>query len=384
VPGRKKKFSAASSAQPDIAPPMNVLAGRLHPERQYLVIDEVTQEVPGVRTFKLVPDRQKGTDALAYFRAGQYLSIKIEVNGVAVTRPYSISSSPNEAKKGYYTITTKAQEKGFVTDFIFDNWAKGTKVTASGPEGQFYYERLRDLKHIVGIAGGSGITPFISMARQFYKECFPVNFTLFYGCNRKDEIIFYDALCELSKNSGGKFKVVHVLCGEKPFEGAEEGFVTADIIGKYVDPEKCSFFICGPQPMYEFVKKEIGSFSLPVKQVRREVFGEIKNIRGQEGYPKETKESFELTVTINGKTTKMPALANESLLVAIERAGLNPPSKCRSGVCSFCRCALVKGDVFIPEETDGRRGADKKFSFIHACASYPLSDIALIVPGSEE
>ena len=251
---------------------------------------------------------------------------------MAVTRPYSLSSSPDEALKGHYALTVKKQEKGFVTDYIFDNWKKGTQVTASGPEGQFYYERLRDLQNIAAIAGGSGITPFISMARQFEKEGFPVNFTLFYGCNKKDEIIFFDALNALMNKSGGKFKVVYVLCDEKPFEGAEEGFITADIIKKYVEPKDCSFLICGPQMMYEFVKKELDRLSLPVKQVRREVFGEIKNIRAHEGYPKETKESFELTVTIDGQTKKIPALANEPLLVAIERAGLNPPSKCRSGV----------------------------------------------------
>ena len=382
VPGRKKRFAAASSAVPDTAPPMNVLASRLHPARQYLIVDEVRDEIPGVKTYKLVPDRQKGTVEPAYFRAGQYLSIKINVNGIDVTRPYSISSSPDEALKGFYAITIKKQEKGFVTDYIFENWTKGTKVAASAPEGQFYYERLRDSKNIVGIAGGSGITPFLSMARQFYKECFPVNFTLFYGCNKKNEIIYDDALGELSKNSGGKFKVVNVLCDDA-CEDAEQGFITADIIKKYVDPKQCSFFICGPQLMYEFVKREIDRFALPVKQVRREVFGEIKNISKYEGYPQDTKDSFELTVTINGKTAVMPAFANESLLVAIERAGLNPPSKCRSGVCTFCRCELINGDVFIPEDTDGRRGADKKFSYIHACATYPLSNIELNVPGTD-
>ena len=84
-----------------------------------------------------------------------------------------------------------------------------------------------------------------------------------------------------------------------------------------------------------------------------------------------------------GKSRIIPALAGESLLVALERAGLKPPSKCRSGVCSFCRCELRSGKVFIPEDTDGRRGADKKHGFIHACASYPLSDLSITVQKDE-
>ncbi len=382
VPGRKKRFREASPVCPAGVPPMNALAARLHPVRQHLVIREAAEIAPGVRTFTLVPDETKGTAELAYFRAGQYLSIKADVNGVPVTRPYSLSSSPAESLKGYYQITVKKQEKGFVTDYIFDNWAPGTAVEASGPEGHFYYERLRECRHIAGIAGGSGITPFISMARQFQKDGFPVSFTLFYGCNCRSDILFREELDALERSGGGRFKAVYVLCREKD-ECAEEGFVTAELIKKYVDPGRCSFFICGPQAMYEFVAKELAIFGLPQKQVRREVFGEIKNVTHRADYPGNVPESFKLTVTMNGKTVEIPALREESLLVAMERAGLKPPSKCRSGVCSFCRSELIGGDVFIPADTDGRRAADKEYSFIHPCSSYPLSDVKLIVPGDE-
>lgn len=361
---------------------MNLLAARLHPTRQHLVVRDVVEIAPGVKTFTLVPDKVKCATELAYFRAGQYLSVKANVNGVPVTRPYSLSSSPAESLKGVYQLTVKRQEKGFVTDYIFDNWAPGTAVETSGPEGYFYYERLRDCKQIAGIAGGSGITPFLSMARQFQKDGFPVSFTLFYGCNCKNEILFREELDALQQSAGGKFKVVYVLCREKD-ECAEEGFVTAELIKKYVDPDQCSFFICGPQAMYEFVAKELAGFGLPEKQIRREVFGEIKNVTHRADYPKNVPESFRLTVTMNGKTVEIPALREESLLVALERAGLNPPSKCRSGVCSFCRSELVGGSVFIPADTDGRRAADKTHSFIHPCSSYPLSDAELIVPGDE-
>ena len=382
VPGRKKRFQRASALCPSGVPPMNALAARLHPVRQHLIIKDVAEIAPGVKTFTLAPDETKGTAELAYFRAGQYLSIKADVNGVPVTRPYSISSAPAESQKGQYQITVKQQEKGFVTDWIFDNWAPGIAVEASGPEGQFYYERLRDCKHIAGIAGGSGITPFVSMARQFQKDGFPVSFTLFYGCNCKSDILFKEELDAIERSADGKFKAVYVLCKETD-ACAEEGFVTAELVKKYVDPDKCSFFICGPQAMYEFVAKELEGFALPQKQVRREVFGEIKNVTHRPDYPKDVPESFRLTVTKNGKTVVIPALREESLLVSMERAGLNPPSKCRSGVCSFCRSELVSGEVFVPADTDGRRAADKEYSFIHPCSSYPLSDVTLIVPGDE-
>ncbi len=382
VPGRKKRFQKASSACPPAIAPMNALAAQLHPVRQYLRVSKSEQIAPGVKRFELVPDEEKGMKQLAYFRAGQYLSIKVNVGGVPVTRPYSLSSSPTESLRGVYQITVKRQENGFVTDYIFDHWSNGTEVEASGPEGQFYYERLRDCAHIAGIAGGSGITPFVSMARQFKKEDFPVAFTLFYGCNCKNDILFKEELDALAQSSGGRFQAVYVLCKEKD-DCAEEGFVSAELIKKYVDPKMCSFFICGPQAMYEFVAAELARFDLPQKQVRREVFGEIKNVSHRADYPKNVPDSFALSVTMRGKTIDIPALREESLLVALERAGLKPPSKCRSGVCSFCRSELVSGDVYIPEDTDGRRAADKTHGFIHPCSSYPLSDIKLIVPSDE-
>ena len=68
------------------------------------------------------------------------------------------------------------------------------------------------------------------------------------------------------------------------------------------------------------------------------------------------------------------------MLVAIERAGIAAPSKCRSGECGYCRSKLLEGDVFITEDNDGRRAADKKFGFIHPCSSYPLSDLFVEIP----
>ncbi|HHZ00286.1 MAG TPA: hypothetical protein GYA03_04240, partial [Tissierellia bacterium] len=135
-------------------------------------------------------------------------------------RPYSISSSPNEALKGYYDVTVKKDEGGFVSRYIWDNWDKGTKVTSSGPEGHFCYDNLRDSGKIIGIAGGCGITPFRSLARSIMEGLLDIELLLFYGCNKKEDIIFYKEFKELENNSGGKFKIVYVLA-EEELEGFE-------------------------------------------------------------------------------------------------------------------------------------------------------------------
>lgn len=383
VPGRKKRI-AKSSAEPLGLDPMNKLAQQLHPDIQHLAIAEIKDETKTTKTFKLVADPGSGTRELAYFRAGQYLSLKVEVDGVRVTRPYSISSAPFESlgAGGFYEFTIRKDENGFLTPYVWNNWQVGTKVSSSGPCGFFFYEPLRDTNKIVGLAGGSGITPFRSMAREIVHGELDVQLLLLYGSSDEDDILFYDRFKALEQKVPDKIRVVHVLsCDEVSLAGCEQGFITAHTIEKYADVENSSFFICGPQAMYKFVEKELATFNLPPKRIRREVFGEIKDVTQSPGFPQEIAgETFRLLVQIGSVTAEIPAKATETVLVALERANLAPPSQCRSGECGFCRAQIVSGDVYVNLESVGRRAADKQFGYIHPCASYPITDLEVVVP----
>jgi ferredoxin-NADP reductase len=306
------------------------------------------------------------------------------VDGNGITRPYSISSAPYEAlgPNGYYEITVQKIETGFFTPYLWENWSVGTKVQSSGPCGEFYYEPMRDVNKIVGLAGGMGVTPFCSMAKEIVNGDMDAELLLLYGSNDKDEIVHKELFKELEEKSNGKFKVVHVLsCEEVPLEDCEQGFITADLIKKYAEIENSSFFICGPQAMYDFVMDEIATFDLPPKRIRHEVFGEARDVTRVPDFPQEAVDKrVQLKVHVGGVTTEIPALARESVLVAMERAGLTPPSQCRSGECGVCHSLLISGDVYIHPDRDGRRAADRQFGYIHPCASYPLTDLEISVP----
>jgi len=378
---RKKRFERASS-EPIRSDPMNELAHSLHPIRQYLVIKSIKDETKTTKTFKLIPNTELGTKELAYFRPGQYLSLKVNVNGIDITRPYSIASSPNDALEGFYELTIRKEENGFLTKQIWDQWKVGTQIESSGPEGFFYFDPLRDSKQIVGIAGGSGITPFRSIIKAIIKETIDAKLTLLYGSSEEDDIIFYNEFKALEKQFPEKLKIVYILsCEIVSLEGCEQGFITADIIRKYCDVDNSSFFLCGPQIMYNFVEKELTKFNLPSRRIRREAFGEVKDVLDLPGFPHEIAEkSFKMTVHMGEMTKEIPALATESLIIAMERAKLAPPSKCRSGECGFCRSLLISGEVYVNPISDWRRAADKKFGYIHPCSSYPLSDLEIKVP----
>jgi ferredoxin-NADP reductase len=381
VPKRRKRIKKASS-EPITSDPINILVYKLHPKEQYLIIDEIRDETKSAKTIRLIPDPDSKTKSLSYFRAGQYLSLKVEVDGVKITRPFSISSSPSDALKGFYELTIRKVDDGFLTPYIWDNWKKGTKVTSSDPDGFFYYEPLRDKNHIVGLAGGSGISPFRSMAKEIVEGNLDAKLTLLYGSSEEDDIICFEEFKALEKKAPNKLKTIIVLsCEEVTLEGCEQGFITADIIKKYVDVSNCSFFICGPQIMYDFVEKQLEQFNLPPKRIRWEAYGEVKNISETPGFPKDLVDKiFKIKVHIGGITKEIPAKSTESVVVAMERAKLAPPSKCRSGECGFCRSLLTSGKIFVKPQSDWRRLADRENNFFHPCSSYPLSDLEIIVP----
>ena len=134
--------------------------------------------------------------------------------------------------------------------------------------------------------------------------------------------------------------------------------------------------------MYRFVSKEIDGLGLPRRLVRRELLGVSKKITENPDFPKECAgKEFKVTVHQGPKSHEITALADEPVLVALERAGIKAPSRCRSGECGWCRSKLISGEVFVPEENEGRRYSDIIHGYIHPCACFAISDLEIEVPG---
>ena len=109
-----------------------------------------------------------------------------------------------------------------------------------------------------------------------------------------------------------------------------------------------------------------------------EVFGAPRDVTKAEGYPADVKpQTFKLTVQRGLEETVIDASSDEPFAVSMERAGIPNNTRCRSGACGYCRATLVSGHVFIPTEGDGRRWADKKYGYVHACSTYPMSDCTI-------
>ena len=377
-PTRQAKIEAAPAkalpATDSYVP--NQIAKALHPGVQYLKVAKVIEHGSDVKTFWLAADGAKGTEKLAWFSAGQYLSISLEVGPVKLTRPYSLSSSPREALEGHYSLTVKRVEGGLASNYILDNWAVGTEVKASEPLGVFTYEPLRDAKIVIGIAGGSGITPFRSLAKAIADGDEDATLILLYGSRTLADAVFQE---EFKALEGDKFKLVNVLSHEET-DGCEKGFITAELIKKYAPEGDYSIFLCGPQAMYNFVDKEIETLGLRKKFIRHELFGEYFNPAKEADYPADVAPEFKITVNIAGTQQTITAPADTSILRSLEAAGIAAPAHCRSGECGWCHSKLVSGEVYCPKSVDGRREADYLYGYIHPCCSFPLSDLVIEVP----
>jgi ferredoxin-NADP reductase len=381
VPSREQ-IIASSPATPiphQDTYPANRIAKALHPDKQFVKIAKVEEFSADVKRYTFVPDTDKGTTSLAYFSAGQYLSVSLEIGKAVLTRPYSLSSCPADALDGFYQLTIKRVKDGLATNYILDNWKEGDSVEVSAPLGNFKYEPLRDAKTVVGLAGGSGITPFLSFARAIANGEEDMRLTLLYGSRTRDDVLFKDEFDQIAQ-SCDKVKVVYVLSADSA-ENCESGFLTADLITKYAPKdEPYSVFMCGPQAMYDFADGEIAKLGLKNKYVRHELFGEYHNPERNSDYVAPQKDTCTITVKIRDTKTTVGASVNDTILVSLEKNGIAVPAHCRSGECGWCHSKLVSGEVYVPASVDGRRMADFDYGYIHPCCTFPLGDVEIVVP----
>lgn len=368
VPNRRKALESGANTPLPQHYRVNEMAKALHPGRMEV---EVTAVRPLTDRMTELTFRRTDAEAFPFFRAGQYVSLQGTVEGSVVSRLYSISSSPREALEN--KLTLGIEDAGFFSVYLNRQAKVGDRFLMTEPAGEFHYETLRDHKQIVCVAGGSGITPFVSMAKSRKEGDEPYEMLLFYGARDAAHLAYKAELDALAAE--GAVKVIYVLSDETR-EGYEHGFVSAELMARYADLQKVTFFHCGPAAMYAFIQKELAPLGLPLKAVRKDATCcGARNV--------ENPRTFTLTVHIRDKVCTVPAREDETLLVSMERAGVQAPNKCRAGGCGYCHSKWLGGDYLVADGRDGRRAADRKFGFIHPCVTYPQADMEIDVPPAE-
>jgi len=361
-----RKYACDHSSQKGRA---SQLADLLHPQTLCLKVSEIREETPSTKVFRLV----SSDSYLPPFQAGQYINLSVEVGGIRTSRPYSIASPPNQV--GYYEIAVRRTEGGFVSNFLLDDLRVGDRMESTSPAGNFYYNPLVHGKDLVFLAGGSGITPFMSMIREVTDRGLERSIHLIYGSRHPGDVIYERELKDRAERHGDF--MLDTVISEPPagYRGLT-GFITGDLIRRLVGGISArTFYLCGPEAMYAFGLKELENLGIPRRRIRTEVFGPPKDVTSQPGWPDDIPGDKKIRVTYKGKKT-LAARAGEPLMIALERAGIVLPASCRSGECSLCRTKLVSGRVFQPQGVKLRK-SDRAFGYIHPCLAYPLADIEL-------
>ena len=354
------------------------LAKAIHADIVVASIVDVKDETPSSKTFTL--KAAEGYN-MPFFSAGQHISVKFLIDGRWVTRPFSVSSAPADTVDGLLQITLRKMHGGYVSGWVWGTWKVGTEVRFDGAFGDGYYNALRDTKHVVGIAGGSGITAFRSIALDMAKTHRPEKFTILYGSRTQDDIIFFDELNEIAKTSGGALEVFNILSEPAAGWEGETGFISAETIKRLVpDWNDVTYYVSGPQPMYDYLAAQFKVMGVKSRRVRMKEYGETADITRSPDYPKgHENDTFKITVRFGIDEQVIDAKATDTVVVSLEKAGLAPDTHCRSGACGWCRSLLISGEVWQRPQSDGVRASDKDYGYFHPCSAYPMSDLVIEV-----
>jgi len=345
---------------------------RLHPESLELTVSEIIDETTSAKTIRFISKKRQ----LPPFQAGQYINIFVDVDGVRTSRPYSISSSPNQL--AYYDVTVRRVDDGFVSNYLLDEIKTGDLLKTSSPSGTFFYNPIIHDATIVGIVGGSGITPLMSMVREIAERRIDRNVFIFYGNKSDDDIIFHDELLEISEKFDN-INYIPVLENSGNSYRGDKGFISMNLIKEKIGSLKDkTFFLCGPQGLYDAIIPDLKDSSVKLKKIRQEMYGLPKDIWNQPGWPSSVDKESTFKVTINNDGDTIEVSAVESLLNSLERNQKVVPALCRSGECSRCRLKLLSGKVYQPEGTRLRK-SDAQSGYIHSCAAYPVEDIEILL-----
>lgn len=352
---------------------------RFHP----LTVTDVRRETRDAVVVTLRP-REEDT-ALFDFTQGQYLTFRHEFDGEELRRSYSICAGRDE---GCLKVGIKRVDGGAFSTWANEMLGVGDEIEAMPPMGRFFTEiDPRTSRQYLGFAGGSGITPLLSIIKTVLAREPQSKFTLVYSNRQINTIMFREELEDLKNLYLGRLSVIHVLEQEGQeidlFTGRIDAEKMRGLFTHWLDAGAVdTAFICGPEPMMLAIAESLRAHGLRDDQIKFELFAS-----GQPGRAKARAVSrvaispgagTQATVTLDGatRTFEMPR-QGQSILDAAIAAQMDAPYSCKAGVCSTCRCKVLEGEVEMAvnhalEDYEVRAG------YVLSCQAMPLSDRVVV------
>ena len=325
----------------------------------------VVNETPGIRTIRLA--RPEGFD----FVPGQFLTVRVRIDGHEHARCYSLSSAPEA--RGYLEISVRRQ--GLVSNALHTTVRPGSTLSIKGPVGAFKYPSDDD-RSIVLVAGGIGITPLVSMLRHMVAAQPTRPVTLLYSARSEEDLAFRDELIAIARRHP-QVRVHLAVSGGAGGPGLYAGRIDQSLLTATVpDLPHSICFVCGPAPMIESMKALLASMGVPPAQIRHEVFNaaiaaSAESPRTAAPARSSVREAgYRMTCAKLRRQVRIAA--GQTLLEAAEAANVPVESLCRAGVCGTCRVHVDSGDVICASDT--LDPGDQEQGYVLACVTTASSD----------
>jgi len=343
-----------------------------------LAIKDVRKETADTVSIAFdVPDSLKETFR---FKHGQYLTLKIPINGEELRRSYSICTSPYENE---LRIAVKKVADGRVSTFLNEHLQKGQTIESMVPMGNFTTEvSPSNRKAYVAFAAGSGITPVISILKTVLESEPGSNFTLFYGNRDSSSVIFRDELDHLQARYSDRFRAHYLYsrqaCSDSLFEGRISKEKVIELLAKYpLIAQANEYFLCGPQEMIEGTSALLQDRGVAKDKIHFELFTAATTITEAAANPTPPANVAKVRIILDGDETEITVKPGVSILDSALDAGLDAPYACTGGSCCTCRAKIIEGAATMDVNyalTD--REVDQ--GYILTCQSHPTTPTMVV------
>lgn len=343
-----------------------------------LTIAEVIDETADARSIRFaIPEALR--DAFR-FRPGQHLTLRAEIAGEELRRNYSLCVAPQD---GALAVTVKRIAGGAFSNWANDNLKPGDRLDVMPPHGSFTWDfDPKAANHYVGFAGGSGITPVMSLLKTALLTEPESRFTLCYGNRDSGSIIFLEALAQLKNRFMDRLQVHHFLAEEAEdidlFNGMLDRAKCEEILDMLVDPaDAAAFFVCGPGPMMDAAEQALLAKGVGKDRIHLERFTADRPpeaLQAQLAELSRDAAGLAMTVTLDGRRRRVPFdAAAGNILDSARAAGLPAPFACKAGVCATCRARVVSGEVEMAARY-GLTDEEVAAGYVLTCQSVPRGD----------
>ncbi|MGV0645697.1 2Fe-2S iron-sulfur cluster-binding protein [Mycolicibacterium sp. XJ879] len=313
----------------------------------------------------LVLDVPAGRAQSFRYRAGQYVTLQVDVGGDRHQRCYSMSSFPNCGDE--LQITVKRDPGGLVSNWLNDAAAAGDEISVAPPEGRFVLgEGERDL---VAFAGGSGITPIFSLIGSALANS-TRRMRLFYANRSRESVIFAAKLSTLAAANPERLTVTHHF-------DDESGVVSRAAVGSFLDASAdADYYICGPGPFMDTAEQTLLTSGVPRNRLHLERF-HVEPVPG-DAVAASAEVTEKIVIELDRKTTTADYRRGNTLLQTARMAGLRAPSSCETGSCGTCMARIVCGSARMLNN-DALDDDEVAEGWVLTCQSLPTSPTVHVV-----